>query len=257
MFHSMQKLFFRVILLNIILSLLLLIFHFQTHHGIDHNHHHYYFASRLDSAPTVRLSKKVLYWSIHQGTIDEMVFVSKRHGIAMEVANYELNTSWLNLSFSTVNNFAWQEVAVRYISEGSRVQQLCDAYSLIVVGMTIRGGWPFLFAASNVCNRTKIALQVVARFHTGVFDAQHEYNKEEYTNLMRNLTLLKNVYWIPNNHAEIFFLNEFNIRPPSERTLTILPYGHFSQRDNNLTEVVIEQPKTIIYSELIYRYLFT
>ena len=159
---------------------------------------------------------KVLYLSSHQGTIDEITYVFRRHGIDYRIGDLKY--------FSDFDIFVrhhyeiHEKIAQMYLASPS-FQKLCATYDLIFIGDTIPMGWPFYRAASlNQC-QAKLALQITQRYN---YDIK---SLDVYNDLMRNITTNPKVFWVPNNPYELFVLKKNSIYLPAERTLLIRPYG--------------------------------
>ena len=178
------------------------------------------------------LSNSVLYLSLHQGTIDEIVFAFERKNIGITVINLVEDKR-----FDIKERYGYSisdSIANKYIKSGL-VKELCDKYDLIIIGDTIPMGRPF-FQASKTC-KAKLALQITNRFDYNVAGSM------DYIQLMQNLVNNHNVFWLPNNDFELFYLNHKGIYPKSSRTLVIKPYGVSNVKKKNVTN-----KKTIIYS---------
>jgi hypothetical protein len=111
------------------------------------------------------------------------------------------------------------------------------------VGDTIPLGRAFYQASPHIC-KSKIAIQVTNRFDFAVHD------KKQYLKLMRKLVDNPNVYWIPNNDYDMFYLHLHEIKPKSESMMLIRPFGVSYQE-----KIIIKLKKTIIYTKFCLDFL--
>lgn len=185
---------------------------------------------------SIKSSKRLLYLSLHQGTIDEVVFVFKRNGIDYTIGN--LN-NYKEYDLFDRSGWAVTEQLAEEYAVSEKVNKLCNEFDIIMIGDSIPFGWPFYMASKRRKCKAKLVLQVTQRFNFGAVDMH------AYLAMMHYLTKNLNVFWLPNNPYEIFFLNAHKIVPKLERTILIRPFGV-----SYYPGEPVYQKKTIIYSLL-------
>ena len=174
-------------------------------------------------------NKKVLYLSLHQGTIDEIKYAFEKKRIDITIGNFFFDM------YSRHGYTISYTIANRYIQSG-KIKEICDKYDLIIIGDTIPLGRPFYQASPDIC-QTKLALQITNRFDYAVgYDM-------DYLGLLRDLANNENVFWLPNNDFDLFYLKYNGIHPESEKTFLIRPYGV-----SNVKKEDVSNKKVIIYS---------
>ena len=188
-----------------------------------------------DNSVTIKLPfKRVLYFSTHSGTIDEMDYVFKKRKINFTVSIYDI--------FKKYGYSISESIANEIINSGL-VKKICNEFDLIIVGDTIPLGRAFYQASPNIC-KSKIAIQVTNRFDFAVQD------KKQYFELMRKLVNNPDVYWIPNNDYDMFYLHLHEIKPKPESMMLIRPFGVSYQE-----KLMIKEKKTIIYTKFCLDFL--
>ncbi len=174
------------------------------------------------------------YYSGHPGTIDELSFVYERHNMTP----FSKSDDW-NL-YSYLNKIFDYE---QFISTDAYTLHFCNQYSMIMIGDSIRLGRSFYERVnSNKCN-SKIALQIVDRYDRWL-DKYNE-DKKKFLDLFKELMRKENVFWLPNNNYELYYLNKNGIYPPKENTFLIRPYGVLETEDNKTSKNFTS--KSIIY----------
>ena len=184
---------------------------------------------KIESSLTIKLpNKRVLYFSAHSGTIDEMIYVFKRRNLNFTVSKYDIFKKY---------GYAISESLANEIINSGLIEKIFDEYDLIIVGDTTPIGRPFYQASPHIC-KSKLAIQITNRFNCFV-------NDKQYLELMQKLVNNTNVFWIPNNDYDLFFLKLHGIHPNLERLMVIRPFGVSNEQPKKTVE-----KKTIIYAKL-------
>ncbi len=191
-----------------------------------------FFHNSNKSIQNILMTKNVLYLSLHEGTIDELKYALEKIKINLTIINLFYNQQFD--IYQRHGNKISGSIADKYIKSG-KVKEFCDKYDLIIIGDTIPMGRPF-YQASKICKKTKIALQVTNRFDYSIV------NSPDYVRLMQSLASNHNIYWLPNNDFEMFYLNHYEIYPEIRRTFVIKPYGVCF-----MNKLAVSLKKTIIY----------
>lgn len=197
-----------------------------------------YLVTDFEMVQNKRPNKRILYLSTHKGACEEAAYVFERYGIdyttggIIERKEYEFftKTGWL----------LTEQLAEEYAASVT-LNKVCNEFDMIMFGELIPMGWPMYLASNKQSCRAKIALQIMMRFNFGPI----REDMPAYLHLMQNLTRNRNVYWVPNNPYEIFYLNKYNIFPKPEQTFMIRPFGV-----SFLSGKYVGKKKTIIYSLL-------
>lgn len=173
---------------------------------------------------------RTIYISGHSGTIKELNFVYKRHHMLHQpiVTNQVLFLDYI---------YGYES----FIPADTTLQHVCGQYPLVIVGDTIRLGMPYYKRVNlNKC-KTKFALQITDRVDRWV----EPNGKEAYMRQMKQLANNSNVFWLPNNDFEIYYLNKNGIYPRKENMLMIRPYGFLET--NSEQKISQFSNKCIIY----------
>ncbi len=181
-----------------------------------------------------KINKRVLYFSVHGGTIDEMSYVLTSRNINFTVSSYDMLKK---------HGYAISEKLADQIIKSGQIKKICDEFDLIIIGDTIPLGRAFIQAGPSIC-RSKLALQITNRYDFAIYD------RKSYNNLITNQIKNPNVYWLPNNDYELYYLNMNGIEPPEQRTMMIRPFGvcyHFKSR--------VSLRKTIIYTQYLINFM--
>jgi len=110
-------------------------------------------------------------------------------------------------------------------------------------GDTIRIGRPFFSAKlyKNKCIGTRFTLQITDRIDRWIW----KQDVPKFIQEMKNFSLDSNIFWLPNNNFEIYYLNKNGIYPRQDNLFIIRPYGVLDKRDKN--NQIKQTNKTIIY----------
>jgi hypothetical protein len=174
----------------------------------------------------------ILFYSSHRNTINEIVQVFKRHHTVLSTTKN---------AFNYFKIFGYEN----FINNNLAINKICKRYDLIIICDTIRIGRPFYERIDENC-RTKLALQITDRVDRWVKD------KDTYFQLIKNLSLNSNVFFIPNNPYEIYYLNKKGIYPDKNRLFLIRPYGVLETKNGKSSSK--SNNNTIIY---LHEYMYS
>ena len=142
-----------------------------------------------------KINKRVLYFSVHGGTIDEMSYVLTSRNINFTVSSYDMLKK---------HGYAISEKLADQIIKSGQIKKICDEFDLIIIGDTIPLGRAFIQAGPSIC-RSKLALQITNRYDFAIYD------RKSYNNLIANQIKNPNVYWLPNNDYELYYLIHYDV----------------------------------------------
>ena len=124
------------------------------------------------------------------------------------------------------------------------IEKLCAKFKLIMFGDTIRIGRPFYSAklyTKKKCAGTRFALQITDRVDRWIW----QQDVPKFIQEMKNFSLDSNIFWLPNNNFEIYYLNKNGIFPRQDNLFLIRPYGVLDNRNDNY--LIKQTNRTIIY----------
>jgi len=123
------------------------------------------------------------------------------------------------------------------------IEKLCAQFKLIIFCDTIRIGRPFYSAKlyRNKCNETRFALQIVDRIDRWM----KKQDVPKFIQEMKNFSQDSNIFWLPNNNFEIYYLNKNGIYPRQDNLFLIRPYGVLDNSDKY--NKIKQTNNTIVY----------
>lgn len=184
----------------------------------------------LNNLPERQLITKstTLFYSGHRGTINEMNFVYKRH----HISHLSLTRNWY---FLLSGIYGYENSITLDASLGN----ICNEYSLIIISDTIQASRPFFDRIKTNRCQTNFAFQLVDRFDRWVALK----DKKKFIQSIKELSNQSNVFWLPNNDYEMFFLNNHGIQTSKENTFLLKPYGVIEIENNEESNT----NKSVIY----------